>query len=305
MNMQLLIDPSCDLPTSIYEKYNARILPTLLKLNGKEFLDYRGDQYSGFYRQKKYVSGKKVDTEPAPQDVLTKELTEAAKANDHVLVITACRKRSQTYFRIQPIIQSLQDTVAAKIKVVDSRSLFAGESVLAAHALALWQRKHDFTGLRRKLDAISDKIYCYMVPADLMHVRERAQKRGDTDVSWLSAALASTIDVCPIVLFKDEENKTLDKVKGFNNAVDKVLNSVSNFIERKPLLCPYLSITYAGGLEEVTERESYQQLLQKAKERHIKILLAQMSLTSTVHIGLGGFTLGMACDDEPLNYVVH
>lgn len=303
MSTQVLIDPSCDLPQRLLKQFNAGVLPVKLNLCGESLLDYRDPGKTAEFYAKKYLSGRMVDTQPADDQVLQDVLVNSYEHNDNVLVITPCRKRSETFFKIQPIAQKLNNQTEdhSKIKVLDSRSLFCGQSVLAATALALTRKTRDFNKIRRQLDDLTNYLYSYMVPTDLLHVRERAHKRGDNSVSWISAALATTINICPIVLFRNEHAETIDKVKGFNNAIDHVIHAVAQQIQKNNLKTPFVAIAYAGDIDKIQARDAYKSMQQMAKAHKVEVIVSKMSLTSAVHMGLGGVSISIACKTSPID----
>lgn len=300
MTLKLLIDPSCDLPKSIYERYNIGILPVNVKLPNKEFLDYRQAENAIKYLDKQTLNDKQVDTEPASEEILQEVLTKATVNHQYILIVTACRKRSETFFNIQPIVEKLNKSHTSMINIVDSRSLFSGQSVLAAHAVALWTKTPKLPDVRHRLNELADNIYSYMIPGDLMHVRRRAQKRGDQSVSWASAALAQAVDICPVVLFRDENTQTVQKIKGFNKAIDYVINAATASIKKDTLKSPFICLSFAGDIDGIKSRDSFITLKQTANSRHIKVLASPMSITSAIHIGMGGFTLAIACENAPI-----
>ncbi|MGK3847848.1 hypothetical protein, partial [Enterococcus faecium] len=53
------------------------------------------------------------------------------------------------------------------MRVIDSKQIFAGQGLLAAHTLRLIDQKLTKNALRHELETFTDKIYTCVIPRDL------------------------------------------------------------------------------------------------------------------------------------------
>lgn len=87
-----------------------------------------------------------------------------------------------------------------KIRVFDSSTLFTGQGVIVYEALRLLKNtKLNVSQIVEKLTPLRDKVRAFLLPKDLYHLKNRASKKGDNSVGWLSYKMGSMLNVKPII----------------------------------------------------------------------------------------------------------
>ena len=181
------------------------------------------------------------------------------------------------------------------LRVINTGTLFAGQGVVAAETMRLIRSGLDGNAIRKQIDSLLNCVRAYAVPPDLYYVRARARKKGDRSVSLVSAALGSALDIKPILCGYGDETKPVDKVRGFEPAVEKLFSYAIRRVEQG-LMAPYLSISYAGELDDVRAFPRYAELQEACNKADVELLLSVMSVTGGVNIGPGAISLGLIAE---------
>ena len=179
--------------------------------------------------------------------------------------------------------------------IPEAAPLPLAQGVLAAETLRLIREGLSPNEVRQRVEKLSNCVRAYAVPPDLYYVRARARKKGDRSVSLLGAALGSALDVKPILCGYGDETKPVDKVRGFDAAVEKLFRYAIDRIERG-LLSPYLGVSYAGDLAMLESMPGYADLKQSCANAGVTLLTSVMSVTGGVNLGPGTLTLGLLAE---------
>ena len=308
MRIGLVVDSGCDLPESFIRQNNIGVLPITIRLGETELVDTHSEEAAlEFYRH--HIGEKGQDAESVAfsiEQISDTFLGRLVTEFDYVFCQTVMQSRSQIYenatkasFSIlsqyhEPRRQAGVEGPFA-LRVINTGTLFAGQAVVAAETVRLMQQGLDGNEIRKKLDTVLNCVRAYAVPPDLYYVRARARKKGDRSVSLLSAALGSALDIKPILCGYGDETKPVDKVRGFEPAVEKLFAYAVRRVNRG-LMSPYLSISYAGELNELKEFSGFQQLQEACQQNGVELLLSVMSVTGGVNLGPGAISLGLIAE---------
>ncbi|EAR08467.1 DegV family protein [Reinekea blandensis] len=300
----LIVDSACDLPKPLLEKLNIRLLPATIIYDQKSMQDFREtEQTIQLYR--KDVFNKNTDSESAPTSTndIVRILESAVAAGDtDILIQTVNRVRSPTYENAVEAISIIQKRHADKtigLRVQDSRTIFTGQAVLAAHTAALIKKDIVGTRLRRTIDNLSSKVHAYQVPKDVYYLRERARKKGDNSVSWFGAVIGRALNVCPIVLALDDQTFPVTKVRQFSKAAELLFQHTINKVN-DGLLSPFVAVSYAGDPSDLQSLPGFNDLRTAVKQRKYQLIVSPMSLSGGVNLGPG--TLSVAFATEPYEW---
>lgn len=301
MSTTLIVDSACDLPRAFIDKYDVRLMPAIIKYDD-EFLHDQRDPTQTIHIYESGVLDKSHDSESAPTPIsdiqhLLEALIKEGKTD--ILIQTVNRARSPTFEHATDAtnraLRKLGGEYKVSVRVQDSRTVLAGQGVLAAHTVALIRKGVSGTALRRKVDRLSSKVHSYQIPADLFYLRERARKKGDNSISWLGALLGRALSVFPLVLALDDKTFPVDKIRGYDQAVDKLL---SHSIEKLKagLLSPFICVSYAGHLDDIVSRPMFQKLQSEAKHQKVHVIVTPMSLSGGVNLGPRTLSVAFACE---------
>lgn len=249
MTTALVVDASCDIPNRLLQKYGIGVLPISITTNGHTLLDWRNpDETLAYYRDHLVDKGNTVTTDPVSVQDAMDQLSEGSLQHaDYIVVQTTSRTRSKTFDRLTEAADRLnarlgKGAAPKTVRVMDSRSLFAGQGVIAAHTQTLINQGLEASQLRRAAVKVADDTHTFVVPPDLYYIRERARQRGETSITLARAMLGKTLGITPVVAGFREKNFPAAKFKGFASAVEATLNHLLAQIDRDALTSPFLKM---------------------------------------------------------------
>ncbi len=145
----------------------------------------------------------------------------------------------------------------------------------------------------RRLEELAGNVHGYMITRDLYYMRARARHKGDRSVGLLTAALGSALDIKPVLHGYRGETAPVAKIKGFDNAVQRLFGFVGQRVVHG-LLTPVVCVSYGGPLDELRALPGYAPLRETCQAHGVALLESVMSLTGMVNVGKGAVTVGFA-----------
>jgi DegV family protein with EDD domain len=308
MRIGIVVDSCCDLPPDYIEKNNLVILPITARIGEAVLADHRDEQATlEFLHAHVAERGHEAETMPfTVEQIRDLFLGKLVIDYDYVYCLTITKQRSpihehalQASFAIlndyKPVRQAAGHASPFQLRVIDTQNLFAGQGITAVEAVRLRDQNANPAQIRTRLEQLAENTYMYGVPRDLYYLRARARAKGDRSVGLLSAALGSALDIKPVLRGYRGVTEPAGKVKGFENAVEKVFELASAQI-RKGLLTPTVCLSYGGELEEMRQLPGYQRLRGVCTDHGIEAFESVMSLTGMINVGKGGLCVGFAAE---------
>ncbi|HTN32606.1 MAG TPA: DegV family protein [Marinobacter sp.] len=315
MQVGLIIDSACDLPYEFTRKNNLFILPVTAIIDGQTYIDEHDPvRTQEFYQSGLLKKGHHAETRAFTSEQIYDLFMEKIVTQfDIAFCETVTRTRSLIYQNATEAMNSVMaDYSKAReasgrkgkfsMRVIDSKQIFAGQGLLAAHTLKLIDRKLSKNALRHEVEVFTDKIYTCVIPRDLTYVRERARRRGDRNVSALAAFLGKTLNITPVIFGQGVEGLPVAKTRSFDVAVEKVMNYATARVEAG-LLTPYVSLSCSLSWAEIEEMPGLDRLRRACERNGVELLLSQMGITSSIYVGPGSLCLALAA--EPHNFNDH
>jgi DegV family protein with EDD domain len=309
MRIGLVVDSACDLPKSFIDQHNIIILPVTIRIENEDFIDKRDPQETiNFYRS--HVGEKGHNAESAPfsvEQIQELFLSRVVIEFDYAICETVTRLRSPIFenatkasFAILRGYKEVRKQHSVEgpfaLRVINSKTLFCGQGVLAAETIRMIQEGVNVNEIRSRIEKLTEDVYSYLVPRDLYYIRARAQKKGEKSVGFLGAAIGTMLDIKPIIRAYREVTGPVSKARGFEQACEKLMQYAVRRIQAG-LLAPTICISYGGDPEDIKQIPGYEELMQQAQKNGIQVLVSVMSMTAGVNIGPGG--LGLALTSHP------
>jgi len=299
----LIVDSACDLPKALIEKSNIRLLPATIIYDQQSMQDFRNtEQTIRLYSSGAMDKGHDGETAPTSTTDIIKIIESVIESGEEEIVIqTVNRVRSPTYenaVEAVSIITKKNTNKNLNIRVQDSRTIFTGQGVLAAHTIALINKGVNGTKLRRTIDLLSSKVHAYQLPQDVYYLRERARKKGDNSISWLGAIVGRTVGICPIVLALDDQTFPVTKVRGFAKAAQTLFDHTVTKVN-EGLLSPFIAVSYAGNPTELDNITGFDELKKAAKAKRYQLIITPMSLSGGINLGPGTLSVAFATEPYP------
>ena len=183
------------------------------------------------------------------------------------------------------------------MRVVDTRNIFAGAAPAIFEATRLIQANETPAAIRERLTYIANNSYGYMLPRDLIHLRNRVKKRGDRSVSLFSAMVGTALDIKPLLRCYQGETGPVGKVRGFDHGAEALFGYAAQRV-RAGLLVPMVCVSYGGDLAVLSNLPGYAGLRAACEECGVELMEAPMSITGMVNVGEGSLTLGFAAEEH-------
>ena len=306
MRVGVVVDSACDLPVEYLKQQDIEVLPINLQLGAEQLLDVRDpratiDFYSRYASKRQYAQ-----TAPPTTEQIIAALSErAANRFNRLLIVTISSTRSKIFEHLTNAQLPLLNAIRQKrkqeqlkgsffLRVHDSKTLFTGQALLVYEMVRLLRDERlDFDELCRQADALSDYIHAYLVPRDLYYVRKRASQKGESSVGWLRYQAGSLLDIKPIIRAHQGATETVMTARGFNNAIEKLLE-VATVAIGKGLKINAIALSYAGDPREMAKHPQIRRFSKYALAKGIEVLESVMSPTAGVHVGPGALSLAYA-----------
>ncbi|MCH8551519.1 MAG: DegV family protein [Natronospirillum sp.] len=313
MRVTLAIDAAADLPRQVIDDYGIHVLTVQVTADGHDIEDTRQPErtleayrdhlidkfvYVGHQRRRRRFTLAPPDTEALEEALWAKALP----GTDYLMVLCGSHTLSHHFHTLKPIIQRLQDRLSladsqTRIRLLDTQTLFAGQGLVAAQALAFIKRGKEHSELRRNINHTAELTHTFMVPTDLTYLNERQAAFDHPPLRWTSGSLGFPPKETPIICSFRNKMFTVDRQPTFDQAVTAVFNQTVRILQRGAE-SPYVSLSYAGDLLDLERFTGVQDLRKLHQERKIVLLISTMGLAGATCLGPGSVSLAVASIDH-------
>jgi DegV family protein with EDD domain len=274
MKLGILTDSTCDIPQFLVEQHGLEVVPCLLVMNGKEYVDGKDITREEFYRRLPSLKTQPTTAAPSIGDFSTRYDSLLRRGCDNILSIHA----AGTLTSILNIARQAASEFSDRVTCIDSTSLSLGlgfQVLAAAEAAEL--------GLQAALNAIqSTKKRLHVFAAlDTMEYLKRSGR-----VPAAVAMLGGLLNIKPMVELTNGEVKPVGVVRTTGQANERM----SRFLLEGGSL-EKLAILHTGA--EPRAREFLNELMQQASQSVPRdILMVNVTTVIGTHVGPNG--LGFA-----------
>lgn len=305
MRVGVVVDSTCDLPESWFTDHDIRILPISIRLGDELLVDERNAaETRRFFAEKLSSKGADAESVPYSTDQIRAVFLERLVIDyDLVFCITVSGKHSPIFdnatgaaFGIlkeyRPVRAAAEIPGPFSMRVIDSKTLFAGTAVLVAEAASLIAQDTHPNQIRLRLDELTPQICGYMVPADLAYVRDRGFKKGirkslADSIRGLGLTVGSALSMHPVIRVHNGEENPAQVNRSYEKSVRRMLEHITRRILDGKVASSHICLSYAGDVRQVPGMDGYAELEQAARKYGIGLQLATMSATGAVNVGPG------------------
>jgi fatty acid-binding protein DegV len=306
MNMRVgfVVDATCDLPDACLERHGVRILPNVLELGSRTWIDERDpEQTMMLYRR--FIADRSVDARvnaARTAEIRDIFLQELVLDYDRVLVISAAAEFSDMHAHATEasyaILQDYRErrdeadrSGSFALRVLDSRSLGAGEGIVLCRAVELLEEgRRGFEKIRLILREELDRVRCLFVPGDPWYLRRRGMDGRGAGIGRWDYLLAGISGRSLVIELARGRRRLLARPPGFAAACARVMDEARKAIARG-LGTPTLVLSFGGDPRIIRQMDAYQELEAAAIEAHLDMHLAVMSAAAGARLGPGTFSL--------------
>ena len=274
MKLGIVTDSTCDIPQFLIEQHELEVVPCILAIDGKEYVDGKDITREEFYRRLPALKAQPTTAAPSIGGFSTRYDSLLTSGCDHILSIHAAGALTS----ILNIAGQAAGEYPDRVTCIDSTSLSLGlgfQVLAAAEAAEL--------GLHAALDAVKSTHRNLHVSAalDTMEYLKRSGR-----VPATVAILGSLLSIKPLIELTNGEVKAIGAVRTTSQANERM----SRFLlEGGPL--DRLAILHTGA--EPRAREFLNELMQKASQSVPRdILMVNVTTVIGTHVGPNG--LGFA-----------
>ncbi|MGO4263281.1 DegV family protein [Lysobacter sp. TAB13] len=309
MRIGIVVDSACDLPLDYLQQNDIHLLPITVRIGQAVLADHRNEQATlQFLHAHLADRGFEAETTPfTVQQVRDLFVSQLAIDYDYVFCMTITKTRSpvfenanQASFAIlndyRPVRSAAGINTPFSLRVIDTLNLFAAQGITAVEAVRLRSAGEGPPKIRARLEHLVLHTHGYLIPRDLNYLRARTRHRGDRSVSFLSATLGTALDIKPILHCNRGETGPVAKIKGYENAVQKLMEFAARKVAGNGLMTPTVCLSYGGELSELRSLPGYETLRVACRDNNVELYDSVMSLTGMVNVGKGALALGFAAE---------
>jgi DegV family protein with EDD domain len=273
--LRIVTDGTVDLLPGWAKEYGIEVIPLNILFGEKTYLQGVELDNEGFYKLVDETGRIPTTSQPSPHQFV-EFYRKIAQKGDTILSLHITSKLSGTY----------ASAIAAAEQLKGEFNVFPVDSACGSLALGLMCRE------ARKLERIGKSIeeivhYLETIRNKLriiltLDTLEYARMSGR--VGTLQAAMASMLNVKPIVILRDGVLNMAEKVRTRKAALERVIEIAKGEFGDKPV---YLAVMHAR------DPKSGQLLLEEAKKRfnHLEIMISDLSISIAANLGPG--TVGL------------
>lgn len=220
--IKLLVDGGCDLPKETLEKYNIGIVGLNISFGEESFIGGLEIDNETFYKRMKEEKELPKTSCPSPDRFI-----EAYKGEEDVLLLTVSSKLSGTYSSAK-LAKDMYDSEFGdkKVEVLDTMSGSIGQGLLAIKASELISNGKSLDEVIEALNALKEDILFY----GTLETLDNAIKGGR--INPIAGKIINALNFKAIIQVTEGVVKPIDKARGVNNSLKKILDYVDNNINQ-------------------------------------------------------------------------
>jgi len=278
----LVTDSTCDLPPELIKKYNIQIVPIVIQVGKKSYLDQVEIKPKDFIHILETSSEKLSTSQPDPA-LFKKVYDKAAQSYESIISLHISEKLSGT---IQGARMGCKDMeYVNKIHIVDSKTSSVALGLLVTEAAKLIQEGFRLEEIINRLkDAVNNVKIFISIPTLKYLIRSGR-------LSKTKGFLGTLLNLKPIITVNsDGYIVEATKVIGQKRVIYKTVGLAIQFA--KSVKNPRFGITHVAA-PELAQWYGY-------KIRNVfnssKVIIAEASPALSVHIGIGGAAIAVLGD---------
>ncbi|RPH92870.1 MAG: DegV family EDD domain-containing protein [Calditrichaeota bacterium] len=280
----VVTDSTCDLPEEFLRLHQVRVVPVLLKIRDKSFIDRVEIQPEEFYQLYKVSGGQISTSQPSPAS-FTQAYQSAVAHSRSILSIHLSGAISGTINGARIAARPFAD--ATPIDIIDSRATSVGLGLIVQEAVRLIARGFDREQINRELQDAVRRLRFFVSMPSLKQVIKSGR------VPKFKGWLGELIGVKAVLTFDDGGNVVeAEKVLGLKAVQEKVLELTTMYAVR--LKNPRFGIAHVMNRSLA---EAYRQTLsQQFATDDIFIVAASPALGA--HVGFGACGIAVLGDHD-------
>lgn len=270
MTVKIITDSTCYLDKDFIERENVTVVPLHYVFDGEEYKEGFPGEFGEFYNKLQSTKLFPTTSQPAAGDFQVAYL-DGFKDHDEAIAIVLSSKISGTYTSAMLANGMLEDK---KVTIVDSFVAASALGFLVEDAVQLAKEGKNAKDIAELLNEQKKKLDVYVTPETLDYL-----SRGGR-MSSIQSSIGNLLSIKPIIRLVDGELKLVEKARGRNKAVSRIIELVEPNVKR-------ISVCHILNLEEATT------VANTLKERFPDAKVTIDELGPVIGSHLGPKTLGL------------
>ncbi len=246
----IVSDATLDLPASLIEEYDLRIIPMGFSIDNAEYSHYpdeREIRIEDFYTKLK--NGGVSQTTQITPIVFLECFKDILKQEKDILYISFSSGLSGTYLTSLSVIRDLcEDYPQRKIYSVDSLCASIGEGLLVLHAAIEKRQGMNIDELKEWVESNKREVRHWFTVKDLFYL-----KRGGR-INSIEAMVGTALKIRPVLSTDDSGKLTvISKIRGVKAELELMLSKLEQ--ESIDLSAQTIMIGHADDVEQANELE--------------------------------------------------
>lgn len=281
----ILADSGSDVPETIREKFNVKMIPLKIIFKDGEYIDRKDITASEVYER--MVDDLPKTSLPGGEQI--KEVFDEIKTEGYekVIVVTISSGLSGTNNMVRMVAREYE---GLDIFVLDTKNISIGAGFSAVEAAVQAAKDTDWTTIKERLEAGIEKakVYFYVPTLEYLHKGGR--------IGLVQSVLGSVMNLKPIITCNEDGiYDTVAKVRGETKAIRRMMNLAENFAKKAKRY--NLAVQY-GGEQAREEAEKVREELSQRLTKAENFFFDQISPALGVHTGPGLIGIGVQILDE-------
>ena len=278
----LVTDSTCDLPLELIEKYNIKIVPVVIQVGKKSYLDKVEIKPKDFIHILE-TSNEKLSTSQPPPAFFAEAYNKIALKYESIISLHISEKLSGT---IQGARMGRKDMeFSNKIHIVDSKTSSVALGLLVAEAAKLIQERFELEEIINRLKLAADNVKIFISIPTLKYLMRSGR------LNTTKGVLGTLLNLKPILTINSDGNIIeAAKVIGQKRVINKTLDLAIKYA--KNVENPRFAITHVAAPELAKWYRDKILTVFNSK----KVMIAEASPALSVHIGIGGAAIAVLGD---------
>ncbi|MEO0367793.1 MAG: DegV family protein [Pseudomonadota bacterium] len=306
MNYVIVLDSVACLPAEEVESRSIEILPLTIMLEGQKYADtYNEQTLLEIYKTGKIKIGKGTDAFTSTVGEIRKFILEKIVPKYDIAV---CQTIAQAISPIYDHYRQVAATIAAdsrsvrdtaniekpfRMTYMSTGTMAAGQGLVALYADDQLSKGMNYIKYKADIEEFKKWVKGYSAIGDIVYGRHRAKIKGNKTVSLPTAWIASALDISPILKNHNEEITPVDMVRGYSNAVERLLEYCCDRA-LEGLKTPFINISIAGDPLSLNTYTNFKRLQKVCHDTNTKLLVGVMTLAAAINLGPGCVAVGIA-----------
>ena len=242
--IKIITDSTSYIEKSYVDKENISVVPLNYVFDGESYVEGFKGEYDDFFNKLASTNMFPTTSQPAAGDFYDEFTKAFDEGHDEIIAILLSSKISGTYNSAVLAKNMLEDK---KITIIDSQGAASNLRFLVEDAVNMVKEGKTGDEIVAFIEEKKKSMKIFLTTGTLEYLA-----RGGR-LSSIQSTVGNLLNIKPIIQLKDGELELLEKVRGKNNALSKILSYINDDV-RKIGVCHILNeeeaIKFKGNLEE-------------------------------------------------------